>query len=482
MTVNRRTFLRMTGAVPMAGLAGALPPDEWERLRRRLSGPLFRPGDPGYPEAKQGYFTMYDYRMPAAVVGAARVEDVQAAVAFAARNGVPVAARSGGHSYPGYSTVDGGIVVDLSRFSGIEARPGGHAVIGSGARLGPIATALAAAGRVLPAGSCDTVGIAGLALGGGVGVLDRKYGLTCDHLEAARIVTADARVRTVSATSEPDLFWALRGGGGGNFGVVTGFTFRTVPIADVATFRLVFPAAARGALLAAWQEWQPAMPDELWSGVGLTSVSAEVNGTFLGAEARLKPLLDDLVRRVGTPPAERTGRVLGHLDAMRSFDDRDGRPGAVAARAAYTGTSRMLTRPLADPAAVAAFVTADPDITTLIDAGGGAIARVGVRETAFPHRGALASFQFLRSAEPEKGGEAGARRALAVVRDGLGPEFGNTGYVNYLDPELPDWAEAYYGPNLPRLRAVARKYDPRGIFAFPQGLSAPCSTVHKGLT
>ncbi|MEV6628548.1 FAD-binding protein, partial [Amycolatopsis sp. NPDC051114] len=113
--MDRRTFLRISGAVPAAGLAGWPPPDDWERLRRRLSGPLFRPGDPGYSEAKQGFFTMYDDRAPAAVVGAARVEDVQAAVGFAARHRLPVAARGGGHSYPGYSTVDGGLVVDLSR-------------------------------------------------------------------------------------------------------------------------------------------------------------------------------------------------------------------------------------------------------------------------------------------------------------------------------------------------------------------------------
>lgn len=478
--MDRRAFLRISGAVPVAGLAGWPPPDDWERLRRRLAGPLLRPGDPGYPEAKQGFFTMYDARMPAAVIGAARVEDVQAAVAFAARHRLPIAARSGGHSYPGYSTVDGGIVVDLGRFSGIDVRPGGRAVIGAGARLGPIATTLAAAGRVLPAGSCDTVGIAGLTLGGGVGLLDRKYGLTCDHLEAARIVTADGRVRTVSRSAEPDLFWALRGGGGGNFGIATAFTFRTVPIADVATFRLTFPPGTQAALLAAWQEWLPGLPDELWAGVNLDAKTAQASGTFLGTEARLKGLLDDLVRRVGTAPADRQAQVTDHLGAMRSFDDPESRPGAAAARAAYVGTSRMLLRPVADPAAVVALLTRSPRVGTLIDSAGGAIARVGARETAFPHRPALASFQFLHGATPEDGGEAGARRALAAVRDGLGPEFGTTGYVNYLDPDMPDWAEAYYGVNLPRLRAVARKYDPHGIFAFPQGLSAPRSTVHTG--
>jgi hypothetical protein len=478
--MDRRTFLRVSGAVPVAGLAGWPPPDDWARLRRRLTGPLFRLGDPGYPEAKQGFFTMYDQRMPAAVVGAVRVEDVQAAVGFAARHRLPIAARSGGHSYPGYSTVDGGIVVDLSRFSGIDVRPDGRAVIGAGARLGPIATTLAAHGRVLPAGSCETVGIAGLALGGGVGLVDRKYGLTCDHLEAARIVTADGRVRTVSRVAEPDLFWALRGGGGGNFGIVTGFTFSTVPIADVVTYKLTFPPGTQAALLAAWQEWLPGTPDELWSGVNIDAATAVTSGTFLGTEARLKALLDDLVRRVGTPPTEREARTQDHLSALRSFDDHEARPGAVAARAAYVGTSRMLLRPVTDPAAVVEVLTQAPRVGTLIDSAGGAIARVGARETAFPHRSALASFQFLHGAAPEDGGEAEARRALAAVRDGLGPEFGTTGYVNYLDPEMPDWAEAYYGVNLPRLRAIARKYDPRAIFAFPQGLSVPHSTVYKG--
>ncbi|MEV6824910.1 FAD-binding oxidoreductase [Amycolatopsis sp. NPDC051102] len=480
--MDRRTFLRISGAVPVAGLGAWPPPDDWARLRRQLAGPLFRPGDPGYPEAKQGYFTMYDERMPAAVVGAARVEDVQAAVAFAARHRLPIAARSGGHSYPGYSTVDGGIVVDLSRFSGVDVCGDGRAVIGAGARLGPIATTLAAAGRVLPAGSCDTVGIAGLALGGGVGVLDRKYGLTCDHLEAARIVTADGRARTVSQAAEPDLFWALRGGGGGNFGIVTGFTFRTVPLTDVATFDLKFPAGTQAALFTAWQDWQPAMPDELWSGMNLGGDHANLGGTFLGPKAQLDALLDDLIRRVGTPPIQQRRQVQDHLSAMRSFDDRESRPGLAIDRAAYVGTSRMLLRRAPDPAAVVGVLLSAPGVDTIIDAGGGAIARVGVHETAFPHRRALASFQFLRGAEPERGGEAEARQAVAVARDGLGPEFGTTGYVNYLDPEMPDWAEAYYGVNLPRLRAVARKYDPRGIFAFPQGLSAPRSTVHIGET
>lgn len=485
MTIDRRTFLRLSGAVPMAGLAVWPPEDAWDRLRHGLAGPLLRPSDPGYPEAKQGFFTLYDDRFPAAVAGAARVEDVQRCVEFAARHGLPIAARCGGHSYPGYSTVDGGIVVELSRMADIRLRPDGAAVVGAGARIADVVAALAASGRVLPAGTCGSVGVAGLALGGGVGVLDRKYGLTCDHLEAAQVVTADGCVRTASATSEPDLFWALRGGGGGNFGIVTEFTFRTVPAADVTTFDLKFPVAAQAALLGAWQEWQPRMPDELWSGMGLGPAAAGLSGTFLGPAEGLKPLLDELIRAIGTPPSVAEHREGSHFDAMAHFDGRDFRGGANAdaaptLRAAYIGTSRMLMRPIEDPAAVVALLDSSPLLYTIIDAGGGAISRVAAHESAYPHRHALASFQILHGAEAADGGEAFARRAVGLVRDGLGPEFGNTGYVNYLDPEMPDWARAYYGANLPRLRAVARKYDPESVFAFPQGLSAPRGTVHTG--
>ncbi len=484
MTIDRRTFLRLSGALPMVGSIAWPDEDAWERLRHSLAGPLFRPSDPGYPEAKQGFFTLYDDRFPAAVAGAARVEDVQRCVEFAAARGLPIAARCGGHSYPGYSTVDGGLVVELSRMADVRVRPDGSAVVGAGARLSDVTAVLAAAGRVLPAGTCGTVGVTGLALGGGIGVLDRKYGLTCDHLVAARVVTADGCVRTASATSEPDLYWALRGGGGGNFGIVTEFTFRTVPVEDVTTFDLKFPVAAQAALLGAWQEWQPRMPDELWSGMGLGPSAAGLSGTFVGPEARLKPLLDELVRAVGNP-SERMQRERSHLEAMAHFDGRDFRGGAnpdaaPAQRAAYIGTSRMLMRPIEDPAEVVALLDSSPLLYTIIDAGGGAVGRVGTHETAYPHRRALASFQMLHGAGPADGGEAFARHAVGVVRDGLGPEFGTTGYVNYLDPEMPDWARAYYGTNLGRLRRVTRKYDPEGVFAFPQGLSEPGATVHTG--
>ncbi|MFD9961953.1 FAD-binding oxidoreductase [Amycolatopsis sp. NPDC058986] len=483
MALTRRTFLTAAGAVPAAVATGDGWPgaDRWERLRRRLSGPLYRPGEPDYDTARQGFMALYD-RRPAAVARCLRAEDVQACVGFAAEYGLPISARSGGNSYAGYSTVDGGLVVDLSRMTTVRPRPDGQAEVAPGARLGPVYTMLGAAGRLLPGGTCPAVAISGLALGGGIGVVAKKYGLTCDHLVSARVVTADGRLRTVSAASEPDLFWALRGGGGGNFGIVTSFTFRTVPVPDLSTFRLEFPRGTMAALLAVWPRWQHAMPDELWANCDLFGDGRVVaSGCLTGPVGRLRPLVDELVRRVGTRPVDRTERERDYLAAMAYYagctdlagpgcaPSWNGGGGALG-RGRYVAASRMLRRPVTDPDAVARLLTSDPALHTIVDGFGGAIAAVRPEDSAFPHRDALASIQVLRDVEQVDGGEAAARRAVGVVRDGLGEDVGTTGYVNYIDPEMPDWARAYYGRNLPRLRAVAGRYDPDRLFAFPQGV------------
>lgn len=471
MELDRRTILRLAGAVPaLAAVPVAIPEGggPWERLRAHLAGELFRPGDPGYDAARLGFFSLYDHRMPDGVAVCANEDDVRRCVEFAARHRIPIAARSGGHSYAGYSIVDKGLVVDLSRLNTVEILPGGRAAIGAGAMLGPVYEALAAAGRALPAGSCPAVGIAGLALGGGIGVLGRKYGLTCDRIESVRLVGADGKPRLVSAETAPDLLWALRGGGGGNFGIVTSFTFTTEAARTLATFELTFPPVVLADLVAAWQEWQPAMPDELWSGMGLGSQAANCGGCFVGSAAQVNPLLDDLVRRVGTQPTKRVVTEQGHLTTMRAFAEEVNFPAAVAARGEYVSTSRMLTHPVRDPGALAALLTSDPELYSIVDGYGGAIARVSSSESCFPHRSALGSIQITRGLA---GGEAVARQSIGRVRDELGREFGQAGYINYIDPEMPDWAKAYYGDSLPRLRRVARKYDPDGLFAFEQGLA-----------
>jgi FAD/FMN-containing dehydrogenase len=497
MVMSRRAFLHAAGVGAAAAVActhGAGPghlalspaapvagPD-WSRLRSRLSGSLVLPGDAGYDAARLSFNRLFDGRRPAGVVRCVRPEDVQLAVEVAATARLPIAARGGGHSFAGYSTPDQGLVVDLAKMAGVDVRPDGTAVVGAGARLIDLYTALAAAGRCLPAGTCPTVGIAGLTLGGGLGVLARKLGLTCDRLLSATVVTADAMLRTASPVSEPDLFWALRGGGGGNLGIVTSFEFSTERAPDLTVFSLGFPGGSVTSVLGGWQEWIQAAPDELWSNCVISSgrpPTCRVGGCFMGSGAALQPLLGELLRSAGTRPVRRFLQGMSCADAMRYFAHcsrrsvgqchLEGEPGGLLARESFVASSRVMARPIGDPGRVVSLLDRPAGVDALFDGLGGAVKRVAVGATAFPHRTAIATVQIYAAA-----GEAHrpqASQALAEVTTGLGELAGTGAYVNYIDPALPDWARAYYGPNLGRLREVAHRYDPDGVFAFPQGLT-----------
>ncbi|WP_433594415.1 FAD-binding oxidoreductase [Nocardia sp. CA-145437] len=494
MAINRRNLLRATAlGVGVAGLSSVtgcgpegLPraetpagPVDWEGLRRRLAGTLNLPSDSGYGTAKLAFNPVFDSRRPAAVAQVTNASDVQACVNAAASARIPVAARSGGHSYGGYSTPDNGLVVDLGSMSGVEVKPDGTAVIGAGARLMDVYSALAKAGRCLPAGSCPTVGIAGLTLGGGLGVLTGKYGLTCDNLISAQVVTADGTVRTASATSEPDLFWALRGGGGGNFGIVTSFTFKTVAAPRLAVFQVRFPAGSLTEVLGAWQTFTASAPDEFWSTLGISAGSpptCRINGCYVGSESTMNALLDKLVAATRTQPSNRYSLSKDYLSAMMYFGGcanysveqcrPDWNGGGVLGRESFTASSRVLTKPLADPSRLTALLTGRSGMDVLLDSMSGAPTRIGAKDTAFPYRGALATAQiYVGATTPE------ARTAVNEVRDGLGALTGNTAFVNYIDPGLSNWATAYYGDNASRLRGIAKHYDPAGVFTFDQSAS-----------
>ena len=424
-----------------------------DTLARALAGRLVRPEDADYARAKLAFLTMYDNRRPAAIALCESPADVQRCVEFAATQGIPVAARGGGHSYAGYSTPDGGLIIDVSRLDTVEVREDGTAVIGAGARMAGVYETVGRAGRMLSAGTCPTVGIAGLTLGGGIGVLGRKCGLTSDQLLAATIVTADGVLRTVS--DDDELFWALRGSGGGNFGVVTSFTFRTTPAEPLTVWALDYTPDRQPAVLHGWQEWQADLPDEMWSQVrfGSRDRVSQVGGCLVGPDTGL---VDDLARRIGKP-RERRRRELDFLDTMRYFANGNGE------RAAFVSVSRMLTGPM-DPQAMTELVTGGPEMFCLVDSFGGAIARGA---GAFPHRDAIGSIQVTNQVTTTA---QAARRELAPVRERLGEWFGANSFVNYIDPDLPDWRQAYHGQNLDRLTDVARRFDPNGVFAFAQGL------------
>jgi FAD/FMN-containing dehydrogenase len=487
--VPRRAFLRIAGVsaagavvaacgpdTPSAPVASTAPadttsappasrlptgPPNWDDLRSRLTGGLVRPGAQEYATAKRGFNQLFDGNNPVAVATASTVEDVQACLKAAAGR-VTIAARSGGHSYAGYSVPEGGLVVDVAGLNKVDVQ-GSKAVIGAGAKLGDVYAALAQAGRALPAGSCPTVGIAGLTLGGGIGVLARKYGLTCDHLSSAQVVTADGRTLTASADSEPDLFWALRGGGGGNFGIVTEFTFDTDPAPDLTVFSLRFPAGSAAGVLGAWQQWIAAMPPELWANLVLSGgspVQCRVGGCYVGGAAGLNTLLNNLTTNAGARPTQRVVKSLDYLGAMKYFAGSSNRQSFVA-------SSRIITAPV-DAAKVVAVADGRTGMDLLIDGLGGAVAGPAKDATAFWHRDALASVQVYAPATAKT--RTKVAQSVGEVVAGLAAAGAGGGYVNYIDPALPDWKAAYYGDNAKRLVDVSKKYDPQNVFRFGQGV------------
>ncbi|WP_406637708.1 FAD-binding oxidoreductase [Amycolatopsis sp. WGS_07] len=470
MPLSRRRLLQLSavaaGAAAIgAGTADAAEEPDWAALRRKLHGALLRRNDAGYEEIRPPFNLLYDDRYPPAIARCADADDVRKCVEFAAEKKIKFAARSGGHSYVAYSTPGDGLVADLKLMNRVEVRRNGTAVIGAGTRLIDVYHALAAQGRALPGGTCGSVGIAGLALGGGIGVLMRKYGLTCDHLDSAKVVTPrDLRLRSVDPGS--DLGWALTGGGGGNFGVTTEFTFRTVPAPPrVTVFVVHFPEGSGADVCGAWQDWVTAAPREFWSNISVLGgprPAAGVPGCLLGGAQQARDLIADLERRAGVKGTVSGFQETDYLGAMDFWSGDLGRRRFMAA-------SRVLATK-ADPAALSALVTGDTKVALEVNPLDAAVSDVRPTDTAFAHRGVFGDVQVYLTADPGVDRET-AKRVVNDVQARLA-EFATGGaYVNYLNDDQKDWPTAYYGVNLRTLRAVAAKYDPSGVLAFEQGLS-----------
>ncbi len=337
----------------------------------------------------------------------------------------------------------------------------GTCTVGAGAVLGDVYDALDAHGRTIAAGCGPAVGIAGLLLGGGLGILGRRHGLTCDQLVAARVVLADGRIVDCDEERDSDLFWALRGAGGGQFGVVTEVTLRTVPAPRVTTLDLVWPLERAAAAIGAWQEWSPDAPDDVAASLVIASEVHLFGAMPPGGD------LDAFVARVGADPASASLHEHEYREAKRHLAEHgpaEGPDGHL-----YTKSEFFRTSLPADAIAglLDAFTAPGPFRVLDFSPWGGAYGRDA--SGAFAHRDA----RFLLKhdavvAGPDEAASAREwlQRSWAIVHP-----YGTGGvYPNFPDPDLDGWARAYHGGNLERLREVKARYDPDGVFSFEQSL------------
>src|SRR4029453_16505703 len=289
---------------------------DWRALQRAIDGDVVLPGSPGYESVRKPLMARFEHLRPAAVVLCATPADVAATIAVAGGLRLRTAVRSGGHSIAGRSATDG-VVLDVTPMRSV-AVAGDVATVGAGVRLGELYDALAEHGLTIPAGCGPSVGIAGLTLGGGLGILGRTHGLTCDHLLRAQVVLADGRVVECDENHDEEFFWALRGAGGGPFGVVPSLVFRTIPAPADTVFHLTWPPAAAAAVVQTWQAWAPEAPVELDATLRLPGVV--VAGSILDAQHDATELLGELVDRVGVDPVTASRRHLPHRAAKRHLE------------------------------------------------------------------------------------------------------------------------------------------------------------------
>jgi len=504
-SLDRRSFVAAAGSAGVLGLSacgggGSPPPPapppppaiDWAGLSSRLQGTLLRPGSSGFGVAAPVFNGLYDATVPQAIARCASAADIALALAFAQQNRLAVTARSGGHGYTGDSTTTG-LVIDVGPMDSIVLVDG-QATIGAGAKLVDIYDQLSSQGVCIPSGSCETIGIAGITLGGGIGVLDRAYGLTCDSLVSAQVVLADGSIVACDANQHADLFWALRGGGGGNFGIVASLTFETFATRDLTSFSADFAWADAARVFAAWQAWPQVLPDTAWSGLvlGTTGVAGgdpaiELSGIFIGSDADFLPIWNQFLADAGATPTSHDIRTAPFRDTMlagcgglgvsQCHLPRDSSDGQVR-RNSFVAASDFFDAALpaegiqAMLAAVAAQQASQP-LVVIMDLMGGAIARVAPDATAFVHRRALFSAQYyIPGPLGMPASQVAAARAVTTgMRGGMSAWSSGEAYQNYLDPQLENWQAAYYGANLARLAQVKKAYDPNQVFKPLQGIS-----------
>src|SRR5579863_9826675 len=479
---TRRQFVRQTAslaaalhAFPMHSLAGsgrlfpALPKNAQRldgaairKLASLIRGQLITPETTDYESSRMVFNRAFD-RRPVLIVRCAGAPDVARALEFTQKQDLPLAVRGGGHSRAGFSVCDGGVVIDLSAMTRVEVDSGKRvARAEAGALVRDLDRATQRFGLATTSGGCPTVGIAGLTLGGGEGLLMSKYGAACDNLLSAQLVTVDGKQVEASQNSNPDLFWAIRGGGG-NFGVTTALEYRLHSVTDVLSGALTYPPGRIPELLQAFAKFVATAPDEM-------NVVGIVFPTEQGTRFRV------LVCHCGDPhqgnellrplrvlkPQEDVIRVMSYLEAQSAA--------FIPAPVAHFQTDLFL--PELNAAAIAKITTATdnapPNTRLFIVPLYGAITRVGLNDTAFALRqpGYELDIVGLWTDPAEK---ASAVQWVKSLRDSLQP-FAHGVYVNQLGETSDELVRAAYGLNYARLVEIKKKYDPRNVLRLNQNI------------
>ncbi len=458
--------------------SATISPAAIEQLATSLRGSLIQPDSPDYDGARAVYNAMID-RRPALIAQCVNVADVMAAVAFARDNGVTLAVRGGGHNVAGLGTCDGGIVLDLGAMKGIRVDPVARtARVEGGCTWGDVDHATHAFGLATPSGIISTTGVAGLTLGGGFGHLTRHYGLSCDNLLSADVVTADGRFLTASATENPDLFWALRGGGG-NFGVVTSFEFQLHPVGMVYGGPVFYPIELAADALHFFRDYMKQIPDEMSAffgfhkappapfipehlhGVPMAIIMTCYSGPVEQGEEIVRP-----VREFGPPAVDLIGQLP--YPAINSMFDALYPPGLQHYwKADFV---RELTDEILD--IHAEYGPSVPGVQSGIHIypQTGAPQRVAADATAYSYR----DVEFIHNVLAIDPDPAVMPEHIAWMRDywaALHPHAAGGTYVNFLMEEGEDRIRSTYQGNYDRLAAVKAIYDPTNLFSVNQNIA-----------
>ena len=497
-------------AAPVAATrpSARVTPADLRELDGSLRGRLITPRSAAFTSARQIWNRRYDDVRPVAVAQVASVADVRTAVRFARDHGIAPIARNGRHSFAGFSTAPGALVIDVSGLRRVSVGSDKtSARLGAGLTVADTYLGLWPHRMAVAGGTCPTVGLTGLTAGGGLGVLCRRHGLTSDGLTEVQMVTADGSVRRANRRTDSELLWATQGGGGGNFGVITSLSFELVAV-DMPFTRVSYGFAWSDAVavLDAWQHWLPTTPPGLWAAAALgaqdpksTTPSVGIQVVFAGRPDKLQPMLDELVSAVGSRPLQAHTDTSPFVNIPAEFYCKGLRPeecrdmgispngklvrpafyckSDVASgpwpRAGWEQLASWMERRQRDRLLTPEDYSPSTDVGKfLIEAADGAVNVPAADATAYVHRDSSFVMQYQARWRPSRRPRAaaanlawtnGAYAATAPYRSGYA-------YQNYPDPDLPDWQHAYYGANLDRLKRIKAAYDPNNLFRFPQSI------------